>query len=182
MSIEAENLPVVDVSPLFGEDPDALAATAAALGKAARAFGFLYVTGHRQPPELFARLLAAAKRFFARSTEEKMRVYIGNSRNHRGYVPEGEEVLVAGTHDAKEAFDSSRDLPADDPDYLAGNPLLGPNQWPICSRPCSPGRRASCGSYIIRTIPGPRTGRALARIPITSFSRCCARPPPVSRS
>ena len=123
-------LPVVDVSALFGDDPAAIAATAAEMGKAARACGFLYVTGHQQPPALFADILAAAKRFFAQSTADKMRVYIGKSRNHRGYVPEGEEVFAGGTHDLKEAYDSSRDLPADDPDYLAGNPLLGPNQWP----------------------------------------------------
>jgi isopenicillin N synthase-like dioxygenase len=123
-------LPVVDVSALFGEDPAAIAATAAEMGKAARACGFLYVTGHQQPPTLFDDILDTAKRFFAQPTADKMRVYIGNSRNHRGYVPEGEEVFAGGTHDVKEAFDSSRDLPADDPDYLAGNPLLGPNQWP----------------------------------------------------
>jgi isopenicillin N synthase-like dioxygenase len=134
MAIDPEvmptHLPVVDVSALFGTNPDAIAATAAKMGKAARAFGFLYVTGHQQPTELFDAILDAAKRFFAQSTDEKMRVYIGNSRNHRGYVPEGEEVFVGGTKDAKEAYDSSRDLPPDDPDYLAGNPLLGPNQWP----------------------------------------------------
>lgn len=125
-----ESLPIVDVSALFGDDPAAMAATAEAMGKAARSFGFLYVTGHQQPAALYADLLAAARRFFAQSTTEKMRVYIGNSRNHRGYVPEGEEVFAGGTHDVKEAYDSSRDLPDDDPDYLAGNPLLGPNQWP----------------------------------------------------
>ena len=32
--------------------------------------------------------------------------------------------------DLKEAFDTALDLPADDPDYLAGNPMLGPNTWP----------------------------------------------------
>lgn len=60
----------------------------------------------------------------------KMSVYIGNSTNHRGYVPAGEEVFAGATPDHKEAYDLSIDLPDDDPDYLAGNPLLGPNQWP----------------------------------------------------
>jgi len=74
--------------------------------------------------------LAAARNFFALPLEDKMTVYIGHSRNHRGYVPEGEEVFAAGTKDRKEAFDLSLDLLADDPDYRAGNPLLGPNPWP----------------------------------------------------
>jgi isopenicillin N synthase-like dioxygenase len=39
-------------------------------------------------------------------------------------------VFATGSKDRKEAFDLSIDLPPDDPDYLAGNPLLGPNQWP----------------------------------------------------
>jgi isopenicillin N synthase-like dioxygenase len=59
-----------------------------------------------------------------------MRSYIGLSRCHRGYVPVGEEGVEAGTPDLKEAFDTGLDLPADDPDYLAGNPMLGPNTWP----------------------------------------------------
>jgi isopenicillin N synthase-like dioxygenase len=123
-------LSVVDISPLRDGDPAARLRVAEQLGEAARSIGFFYVTGHGIAPELFAALEVAAKRFFARPLEEKMRVYIGNSRNHRGYVPAGEEVFVGGSKDAKEAYDLSRDLPLDDPDYLAGNPLLGPNQWP----------------------------------------------------
>ena len=155
MGLEAGKLPVVDVSALFGDDPDASAATAAEMGKAARAFGFLYVTGHQQPPALFDGVLAAAKRFFAQSADEKMRVYIGNSRNHRGYVPEGEEIFAGGAKDAKEAYDSSRDLPADDADYLAGNPLLGPNQWPDL-----PGFKAAVSDYYRATF---ELGRVLLR-------------------
>jgi isopenicillin N synthase-like dioxygenase len=91
--------------------------------------GFLYVSGHGVPQRLFDDLLEATKQFFDLSMERKMDVYIGKSRNHRGYVPIGEEVFYGGTTDHKEAFDLSMHLP-DDPEYLAGNPLLGPNQWP----------------------------------------------------
>lgn len=130
MSGAAATIPVIDVGALFDGDAAATAATARALGAAARSYGFLYVTGHRVPVVLFEQLLEAARGFFAQTLAEKMRVYIGNSRNHRGYVPEGEEEFAGGSKDAKEAFDCARDLAPDDPDYLAGNPLLGPNQWP----------------------------------------------------
>jgi isopenicillin N synthase-like dioxygenase len=45
-------------------------------------------------------------------------------------VPVGEEGVETGTPDLKEAFDTALDLPPDDPDYVAGNPMLGPNTWP----------------------------------------------------
>lgn len=123
-------LPIVDISGLSSSDPERIRATADALGRAAREVGFCYVVGHGVAQSVFAGVVDAAARFFALPHEEKMKVYIGLSRNHRGYVPEGEEVFAAGSKDRKEAFDLSIDLPADDPDYLAGNPLLGPNQWP----------------------------------------------------
>jgi isopenicillin N synthase-like dioxygenase len=123
-------IPAVDVSGLLSADPAQQQAVADELGRAAREVGFLYVTGHGIPAALFDDLLTVTQQFFALSYEEKMRVYIGNSTNHRGYVPEGEEVFSGGTRDKKEAFDLALELPADDPDYLRGNRLLGPNQWP----------------------------------------------------
>jgi isopenicillin N synthase-like dioxygenase len=128
--LDFSEIPVVDVSGLLAGDEQAQLAVAAELGRAARDIGFLYVANHGVPRELFRQLLAVTTEFFGRPHDEKMAVYIGNSTNHRGYVPEGEEVFSGGTRDKKEAFDLGLDLPADDPDYLAGNPLLGPNQWP----------------------------------------------------
>lgn len=124
------DIPVIDIAPLHGADPAAQARVAEELGRAARDVGFLYVTGSGIDERLFDDLLAATKQFFALPLAKKMDVYIGRSRNHRGYVPEGEEVFYGGTKDKKEAFDMQLDLPADDPDYLAGHPMLGPNQWP----------------------------------------------------
>ena len=155
MSGSKAPIPVVDIGALFGGTATAMAATARALGAAARSYGFLYVTGHRVPAALFERLLAAAQGFFAQPLAEKMRVYIGNSRNHRGYVPEGEEEFTAGSKDAKEAYDCARDLPQDDPDYLAGNPLLGPNQWPEF-----PGFKRAVNDYYEATF---NLGRVLLR-------------------
>ena len=123
-------IPLVDISGLGDTDPARHAKTVEDIRKAASQVGFLYVSGHGIPAETIARLRAATEAFFARPQDEKMKVYIGNSRNHRGYVPEGEEVFYGGSKDKKEAFDLSIDLPADDPDYVSGNPLLGPNQWP----------------------------------------------------
>jgi isopenicillin N synthase-like dioxygenase len=128
-----QQVPVIDVSGMYG-DEEQQRAVAERLGRAARDVGFFYVVGHGVDSSLTDALLHAAETFFALPSEDKMKVYIGNSTNHRGYVPVGEEGSEAGKPvDLKEAFDSSLELPDDDPDYLAGNPMLGPNQWPDLS-------------------------------------------------
>jgi isopenicillin N synthase-like dioxygenase len=124
------SVPVIDISGLRSSDPADRSRVAAGLGAAARDVGFLYVSGSGVDDALFERMLAATKEFFALPVAEKMRSYIGLSRCHRGYVPVGEEGVESGTADLKEAFDTALDLPADDPDYVAGNPMLGPNTWP----------------------------------------------------
>ena len=75
---------------------------------------------------LFERMLAATKEFFALPLEEKMRSYIGLSQCHRGYVRSARRASRSGTPDLKEAFDTALDLPADDPDYLRGQPDARP--------------------------------------------------------
>src|ERR1700737_5223300 len=124
------SIPVVDVSALRSTEAAGLDIVAAEIGKAAREVGFFYIAGTGVGEDLFERLLRVTKQFFALPLEEKMRSYIGLSTCHRGYVPEGEEGVETGTADLKEAFDTALDLPADDPDHLAGNPMLGPNVWP----------------------------------------------------
>ena len=125
-------LPVVDISGLrSGSDTD-LAAVADELRTVAHDVGFCYLAGTGIPDATFDRLLEVTKTFFALPAENKMRTYIGLSTCHRGYVPAGEEMTYDDTVDLKEAFDTALDLPADDPDYLAGNPMLGPNTWPEC--------------------------------------------------
>ncbi|MGB8407889.1 MAG: 2-oxoglutarate and iron-dependent oxygenase domain-containing protein [Mycobacterium sp.] len=127
-------VPVVDISGLRSERLEDRVRVAAEIGRAAREVGFLYVAGAGVDEALFDRLLAVTQEFFALPLEQKMQSYIGLSSCHRGYVPTGEEGVQDGdapaVPDLKEAYDTALDLPADDPDHLAGNPMLGPNTWP----------------------------------------------------
>ncbi|MET0698260.1 MAG: 2-oxoglutarate and iron-dependent oxygenase domain-containing protein [Mycobacterium sp.] len=124
------SVPIVDITDLGSPNLADRQRVAGELGQAAKEVGFFYIRGADIDEALFTDLLAATKNFFALPIEEKMRSYIGLSRCHRGYVPYGEEGLSGDEPDLKEAFDTALDLPADDPDYLAGNPMLGPNAWP----------------------------------------------------
>jgi isopenicillin N synthase-like dioxygenase len=124
------SVPIVDISGLNSPERAERERVAGEIGKAAGEIGFFYVSGAGVDESLFERMLASTKEFFALPVEAKMRSYIGLSQCHRGYVPVGEEGVESGTPDLKEAFDTALELPADDPDYLAGNPMLGPNVWP----------------------------------------------------
>ena len=171
-----DRLPIVDVSGLFSDDLGERLATACELDRAARDAGFFYVTGHQVAREQQAELVAQARRFFAAPENWKMRYYIGQSVAHRGYVPEGEEVFAGGKRDRKEAFDTGRELPPDDPDVKAGTPMLGPNLWPD-----QPGFREAVSSYYESAFA---LGRALFRgfslalgLPESHFDAYLSKPP-----
>lgn len=137
MSRAFQQVPLVDISGLSSSRFEDRLAAAEAVGRAAREVGFLYVTGHGLAPELLAGLRAAAEAFFAQPLASKMEAYIGRSCNHSGYVPEGEEVFVAGKVDKKEAYDVNLDYRGPD-----RTPMLGPALWPDF-----PGFRAAAGAY-----------------------------------
>jgi isopenicillin N synthase-like dioxygenase len=126
-----EALPLIDVGALRGEDKLEIARLASELGTAARDIGFFRICNHGISSELICATYAAAEQFFALAEEEKQRYYIGKSLNHRGYVPFSERGdYTDEVHRNYEAFDLGLDLPKDDPDFLAGNLVLGPNVWP----------------------------------------------------
>ncbi|BBI73532.2 hypothetical protein HAALTHF_30650n [Vreelandella aquamarina] len=106
------------------------------------------MVGHGIDGSLREGLIHQAKRFFAQSEAIKMERYIGLYHHHRGYVPPGEESPDPAKPDMKEAFDLAFELPSDDPDVLAGTPLLGPNPWPDLD-----GFQGASGRLLRRGVP-----------------------------
>ena len=126
-----EDLPLISVRGLRDQNSQEFKRTADAIGNAAQSSGFFRICDHGIDMELIEGTYDAASRFFALSERSKGRYYIGNSTNHRGYVPFTEKGDYPDeVNRSYEAFDLGLDLPSVDPDYLAGNRLLGPNVWP----------------------------------------------------
>jgi isopenicillin N synthase-like dioxygenase len=124
-------IPVIDFSAMRSADLAARQLIAQQLCEACIRVGFFYIKNHGVPQEAIDGVFSQTKRFFSLPLEEKMRIHISKSPNHRGYVPLLEENTdPVGKGDLHEAFDCALDVPADDPDLLAGKILYGPNVWP----------------------------------------------------
>ena len=126
-----DEIPVVDIAGLYSADAGERQRVADAIGEACRRSGFLYVSNHPIPESTIEGAHAAMRDFFDLPLEEKMRLDIDTIQRHRGYVPLGGLYAdPTARADLQEGYEISLELPADDPDYLAGNLMLGPNVWP----------------------------------------------------
>ena len=123
--------PLISVAELDSPNAARRYALADEIGSAARDIGFFRIRDHGIDLSVIEAVYDAAERFFRLRDEEKALYYIGNSANHRGYVPFSERGDYPDEVNRNyEAFDLGLDLPPDDPDFLSGNRLLGPNVWP----------------------------------------------------
>ncbi len=123
------SIPVIDISPLYGDDLAGARAVAADIRRASIEAGFFYIRGHHMPPDLMRATLMASKFFFSRPDAEKRAIQVNGA--HRGYVPFAQTTLGRQYKaDLKESFNFAFPFAADDPDVVAGKPLIGVNQWP----------------------------------------------------
>lgn len=140
-------IPVIDICALRGGDPAAVRAKADEIGRACETVGFFYIKNHGVPEALIQRTYELSRRFHYSPREQKEQIHIRQSLGTRGWVPvthdddDGDPELYRLvepnpdfdylTHPRLHAaFDVSREIAEDDPDYLAGNLMLVPNQWP----------------------------------------------------
>src|SRR4051812_13591282 len=123
------SIPVIDVSPLYDKDSSKGKNVGERIHRASVDVGFFYVSGHNVPQELMRAVLKAAKEFFAQPEAQKRSIQVNHA--HRGYVPFAQSKLGRTYEpDLKESFNFAYPFKPDDPDVLAGKPLIGVNQWP----------------------------------------------------
>ncbi len=140
---DLQGLPLISLCGLRTGDPEKVRHIANAIGHAARSIGFFRICDHGIDPDLIEATYQMSARFFAQPAAVKQRYYIALSPNHRGYVPFTEKGDYPDeVNRSYEAFDMGLDLPRDDPDFLAGNQVLGPNVWPDM-----PGFKHTVGHY-----------------------------------
>lgn len=127
--MSALNLPILDLS-LLDQGPEAASRFRDELRAATHDVGFFYLTGTGVTPDLEARLLQAARDFFALPEADKLAIENITSPHFRGYTRVGGE-RTQGRVDWREQIDIGPEreaIPdADGPGY---NRLVGPNLWP----------------------------------------------------
>ena len=127
-----EAVPVVDFAPFLEGDEAGKRRVAAEIGAACEGIGFFYLTHHGVPAATTDSIFAASRQFFALPLERRMDPAMLISPEHsRGYQPVGARFYPETVApDQMEAFKFQRELPADDPDILAGDRIQQSNKWP----------------------------------------------------
>jgi isopenicillin N synthase-like dioxygenase len=128
-SIAVDEIPVIEVSGLLAPTRATLETIGEQMREAAERIGFFYISGHGIEQSLIDEVDATARRFFASPLQEKLGIEpVGR---HRGYIKQGEAKMYDKARpDLKESFIWGLDVSDNDPDFVAGNRMIGPNRWP----------------------------------------------------
>ncbi len=135
-------LPVIDMTGVRERDATATRRAAQAINQACTSVGFFYIRNHGLSDHVIADALREAQGFFRQPVEKKREVAI--NKRHRGFNALGDALMYEATKpDYKEFYTMGLELPEDDPDVVAGEPLRGPNNWPADR----PGLRRAMAAY-----------------------------------
>ncbi len=124
--LDNNEISILDLSePLKLDKSDAAAQFTRATGKS----GFIYVQISEEQRSIIEAVRLEQRQFFEQSANKKNAIAIDH--NNRGYLAPGNAMMAGAKRaDQKEVFFWGREAGPDDPDYQAGVPLCGPNQWP----------------------------------------------------
>jgi isopenicillin N synthase-like dioxygenase len=132
--VDWSDIPVIDIGPLAYHCEQSWAPVAEAIIQAATTAGFFYVINHGIDKKLIEQAFTVSKQFF--NLPEKDKASIKINQQQRGWMAQGLSNLEGSkTYDAKEVFFWGWDVADDDPDVLAGLPLVHPNLWPVAVAP-----------------------------------------------
>ncbi|KIY62182.1 Clavaminate synthase-like protein [Cylindrobasidium torrendii FP15055 ss-10] len=126
-----EQIPIIDISESTSHDPAARRVLADRIRDACVNVGFFYVTNHGVEQGVIEGAVEAGKRFFARPTEEKMKLDIHKTANYKGYTALlGENTDPTGKGDMHEGFDIGWDAGSGGESSATGHDMAGGNVWP----------------------------------------------------
>ncbi|PNH79759.1 isopenicillin N synthase family dioxygenase [Vibrio diazotrophicus] len=124
-------LPIIDISPLNSDNKKDWQPVIQQIDSACRELGFFYVIGHGIPQQQFDHIQSMANLLFSLPEEEKQKISIEKSSNHRGWGRLSAEKLdPLGELDCKESFDMALDLSPYHSQVGRCAKLYGPNQYP----------------------------------------------------
>lgn len=82
-----EEIPLVDMAGAFSDDFESRLRVAKDIAHACENVGFFYIKNHGVPHELMDETMESAKAHFKKPLDVKMREFIYNSKDMRGYEP-----------------------------------------------------------------------------------------------
>jgi len=130
--VNFEDIPVIDLGDIDSDECRHKIATE--LVHTAKTIGFFYISNHGIAPEICVKAFEASRRFFALPVSDKSTINV--NQHQRGWMAQGMANLEGSkTYDAKEVFFWGFDVDDDDPDVIAGLPMVHPNQWPDAIAP-----------------------------------------------
>ncbi|KAF3927815.1 hypothetical protein ABW20_dc0101845 [Dactylellina cionopaga] len=124
------SIPILDLSLAFSDDLTERKKCAEQLFDACTRVGFFYIKNHNVPSRVVSDCFGAAKLFFDLEVEDKMKIYIKDSENYKGYTPLlGENTDPTGRGDLHEGFDIGYDYTTTTTTE-GKNHMEGQNRWP----------------------------------------------------